>query len=180
MMKTMSTGEADAVRRFSVGTILFLAAVLAAPPVQAGASAAAKADRILVLKHKRTLTLLRGSVALRSYPISLGAHPEGPKRREGDGRTPEGLFTIDGRLAASHYHLALHISYPSAADRAEAAAAHRSPGGAIMIHGMPDWFGRDDLQFASDWTDGCIAVSNQAIEDIWRSVDDGAIVEIRP
>ncbi len=164
------------VRRLS-RIILLLLASLAALPAPA---ADLKADRILVLKQKHTLMLLRGRTILRSYPISLGPNPRGPKHWEGDGRTPEGLYTIDNRLAASHYHLALHISYPSEADRAQAVAAHQSPGGNIMIHGMPNWFGRDDLQFAEDWTDGCIAVSNQAIEEIWRSVEDGTIIEIRP
>ena len=167
----------SAVRRF-FGVILLLAASLAALP--SISAVAPKADRILVLKEKRTLMLLRGRTVLHSYPISLGEHPRGTKRSEGDGRTPEGLYTIDTRVAASHYHLALHISYPNEADRSEAIAAHRSPGGAIMIHGMPNWFGRDDLQFAEDWTNGCIAVSNHAIEEIWQSVDDGTIIEIRP
>jgi murein L,D-transpeptidase YafK len=152
--------------------LLLSGTILAAPP--------AKADRVLVVKHRRELLLLRGNTVLKAYPIALGFHPVGPKQREGDGRTPEGTYVIDRRLPASHYHLALHISYPSAADRAHAAALSQEPGGAIMIHGMPSWFGRDDLQFAADWTNGCIAVSNSAIEEIWRAVDDGTSIEIRP
>ena len=168
-------------RRRFLGAIMLLSSALAALPAPAGNSAAsAKADRILVLKREHRLVLLRGRAILHSYPVSLGEHPNGPKRREGDGRTPEGLYTIDTRLSESRYHLALHISYPNEADRAEALAAHYDPGGDIMIHGMPNWFGRDDLQFAEDWTDGCIAVSNQAIEEIWGAVADGTIVEIRP
>ena len=159
---------------FGVSLILCLAVAGPAP------AAPVKADRIVVVKHLRALLLMRGDKVLKNYPIALGSSPEGAKRREGDGRTPEGRYVIDSRLAASHYHLALHISYPDAADRARAAALHQAPGGAIMIHGMPDWFGRDDLQFAADWTDGCIAVSNSAIEEIWRAVDDGTAIEIRP
>jgi murein L,D-transpeptidase YafK len=154
-----------------------LCAALAVQPVSA---APLKADRILVLKQKRELLLMHGKKLLKSYHISLGFHPTGAKRWEGDGRTPEGTYVIDRRLPASHYHLALHISYPNSADEKRAAARHQAPGGAIMIHGMPSWFGRDDLQFADDWTNGCIAVSNSAIEEIWLAVDDGTAIEIRP
>jgi murein L,D-transpeptidase YafK len=152
--------------------------LLAASPAFAAQSL--KADHIVVLKQKRELLLMQGRKVLKSYPIALGFHPKGAKRWEGDGRTPEGTYRIDSRVAASHYHLALHISYPNAADQARAAALHQPPGGAIMIHGMPSWFGRDDLQFAADWTNGCIAVSNSAIEEIWRTVADGTPIEIRP
>lgn len=139
-----------------------------------------KADHVLVLKHKRELLLMMGHKVLKRYTIALGFHPKGAKRWEGDGRTPEGTYVIDSRLSASHYHLALHISYPNATDEARAAARHQPAGGAIMIHGMPSWFGSDDLQFAADWTNGCIAVSNSAIEEIWHAVDDGTTIEIRP
>jgi murein L,D-transpeptidase YafK len=148
--------------------------------VRPASAAPLKADHVLVLKHKHELLLMLGRKVLKRYPIALGFHPKGAKRWEGDGRTPEGSYVIDSRLANSHYHLALHISYPNAADEARAAARHQAPGGAIMIHGMPSWFGRDDLQFAADWTNGCIAVSNSAIEEIWRAVDDGTRIEIRP
>jgi len=168
----------ETVRRRNFRTVLFLAAALAVWPAMAAQPP--KADHIVVLKQKRELLLMRGKSVLKRFPIALGFHPQGAKRREGDGRTPEGTYVIDGRLPASHYHLALHISYPNAADQARAAALHQAPGGAIMIHGMPSWFGRDDLQFAADWTNGCIAVSNSAIEEIWRSVDDGTAIEIRP
>ena len=165
-------------RRRFFGMVLVLAVGLATSP-PSGAHPL-KADHIVVLKQKRELLLMRGQKVLKSFPIALGFHPTGAKRREGDGRTPEGAYVVDGRLAASHYHLALHISYPNAADQARATASHQPPGGAIMIHGMPAWFGRDDLQFAADWTNGCIAVSNSAIEEIWQSVDDGTAIEIRP
>ena len=167
-----------AVSRQVLGAFLMLSAALAASP--APAAQRLKADHIVVLKQKRELLLMHGQKVLKSYPIALGFHPKGAKRWEGDGRTPEGTYRIDSRLEASHYHLALHISYPNATDQARAAALHQPPGGAIMIHGMPSWFGRDDLQFAADWTNGCIAVSNSAIEEIWQSVDDGTAIEIRP
>lgn len=161
--------------------LLCAAAATIAAALPQSAQALEKADRILVLKGKRELELLRGDVVLKSYPIALGRHAKGPKRRKGDGRTPEGLYVIDGRLAHTPYHLALHISYPSDSDRARAREAGRHPGGAIFIHGMPARFGRTDpVRFFRDWTNGCIAVGNIAIEEIWKAVDDGTVVEIRP
>jgi murein L,D-transpeptidase YafK len=139
-----------------------------------------KADQIIVLKHKRVLVLVRGGRVLKTYPVALGLHPIGPKLWEGDGRTPEGTYLIDGRNQASRYHLALHISYPSLVDEARAEKAHRAVGGAIMIHGMPNWFSALTMQMAPDWTSGCIAVSDTAIEEIWDAVDDGTPIEIRP
>lgn len=140
-----------------------------------------KADRILVLKRQRQLQLLRGGVVLKAYPIALGPHPVGPKRRRGDGRTPEGVYIIDGRTRQTAYRLALHISYPNAEDRARARAAQVPPGDSILIHGMPARFGRTDpVRFFSNWTNGCIAVGNLAIDEIWDAVDDGTPIEIRP
>lgn len=140
-----------------------------------------KADRIVVLKAQREIQLLRGGTVLKAYPIALGAHPIGPKRRNGDGRTPEGTYFIDGRISRTPYRLALHISYPDADDKARARAAGFSPGGDIVIHGMPARFGRTDpVRFFVDWTDGCIAVGNIAIEEIWDAVDDGTPIDIRP
>lgn len=139
-----------------------------------------KADQIIVLKHKRALYLVRNGRVLKRYRVALGLHPAGPKLWEGDGKTPEGAYTVDGRVPGSHYHLALHISYPGPADQARALAAHRSVGGAIMIHGMPNWFSEITMSMAPDWTSGCIAVSNDDIEEIWDAVDDGTPIEIRP
>jgi murein L,D-transpeptidase YafK len=176
------TREGSRIRRTCrpVAAILFVLLALAA----SGASRAdelGKADRVLVLKGRRELQLLRGDVILRSYPIALGRHPNGPKRRRGDGRTPEGVYVIDRRLDHSAYHLALHISYPNEADRASAHAAHVAPGSGIWIHGMPARFGRTDPgRFFRDWTKGCISVGNVAIEEIWDAVDDGTVIEIRP
>lgn len=143
---------------------------------------ALKADKILVLKSARKLQLLKNGVVLKTYPIALGGHPLGPKRVLGDGKTPEGVYTIDGRQPHSHYHLALHISYPNAADRARAAAGDRDPGGDIEIHGLPGWYEGplDPVHFDKDWTNGCVSVGDRAIEEIYAAVDIGTPIEIRP
>jgi len=156
-------------------------ALFAFVAVPVGVAQPLKADRVLVLKGQRELQLLREGVVIKSYPIALGRHALGPKRRLGDGRTPEGIYLIDGRTTRTPYHRALHISYPEAADVVRARTAHRRPGGAIYIHGMPARFGHHDpVRFFVDWTDGCIAVGNIAIEEIWQAVDDGTPIEIRP
>ena len=148
-------------------------------PRPSGASWFPDPDGIVIVKHERILQLLYQGQVLKSYPIALGRHPIGPKRQEGDGRTPEGSYVIDGRTANTPYHLALHLSYPNAADLVQ--AGRHNPGGAIFIHGMPARFGRTDpVRFFVDWTDGCISVGNHAIEEIWAVVRDGTTVEIRP
>jgi murein L,D-transpeptidase YafK len=140
-----------------------------------------QADRVLIQKSARQLTLLRKGKPLRSYHVSLGSNPKGAKEREGDGRTPEGLYTIDSRNAYSKYHLALHMSYPNAADRARAARLRVSPGGEIMIHGTPNRWRWLSFVFPHlDWTAGCIAVSDSDIEEIWKLMPNGTVVEIRP
>lgn len=138
-------------------------------------------DHILVLKSKRTMTLLSGDKVLKTYQIALGGTPLGPKERQGDHKTPEGSYIIDSRNAHSQFHLALHVSYPNAEDRARAHKSGVDPGGAIMIHGLPagyGWLGANHRRV--DWTDGCIAVSNEEIEEIWKLVPIGARVEIKP
>ena len=144
-------------------------------------TAAAKVDRILVVKSTRTMTLFSGDKVLKTYQIALGGEPVGAKEKEGDHKTPEGMYTIDSRNAKSRFHLALHTSYPSDADRAKARKLGVSPGGAIMIHGLPwefAWLG--SLHRRLDWTDGCIAVTNAEIEEIWHLVPVGTPIEIRP
>ncbi len=141
----------------------------------------ARADRIVVHKGERVLVLMAGDVTLKWYRISLGREPVGAKQREGDGRTPEGRYRIDYRNPASGYHLALHISYPDAKDRARARKAGVSPGGDIMIHGMRNgygWIGQ--LHRLVDWTNGCIAVTDTEMDEIWRAVANGTEIEIRP
>ena len=155
----------------------------AAPPSLAPESE--RADRIVVHKAERRLTLCRNGRELAAYDVALGREPEGHKQREGDGRTPEGRYRIDWCNPQSRYHLSLHISYPDAADQARAAARGEDPGGMIMIHGLPDGFGAlgaagGAAGLLRDWTEGCIAVTNEAIRDIWRRVADGTPIEILP
>jgi murein L,D-transpeptidase YafK len=150
-----------------------------APPLLAEDLPAA--DAVIVHKADRMLLLMRQGSLLKSYSIALGGDPIGHKEREGDGRTPEGAYLIDWRNPTSAYHLSLHISYPNDADRSRAAAAGAWPGGDIMIHGRPDWLSWLFPLFAGrDWTDGCIAVDNIAIEEIWRAVAAGTPIQILP
>jgi murein L,D-transpeptidase YafK len=139
------------------------------------------ADRILVEKSARRVTLFSCGRKLKEYRVALGFSPVGPKQREGDGRTPEGNYKIDFHKSDSAFHRALHISYPNAADAGRAAEAGVAPGGDIMIHGLPN--GCSALGPAHrlrDWTAGCIAVTDSEIDEIWVLVADGTAVEIRP
>jgi len=136
---------------------------------------------VLVLKAPRRLLLLRGDRVLRDYEVALGRSPTGPKRRQGDGRTPEGRYRIDSRIMDSRFHRALHISYPSPDDLDFARRAGIAPGGDVMIHGLPDgerWVG--DVHLEYDWTNGCIGVTDDEMSEIWELVDDGTPIEIRP
>jgi murein L,D-transpeptidase YafK len=138
------------------------------------------AERLQIDKGARRLVIFADGRAVKSYRISLGRVPEGAKEREGDGRTPEGVYIVDYRKADSDYHRALHISYPDPYDRKRARDLGVSPGGAIMIHGLPNglgWIGR--FHRFSDWTQGCIAVTDKEIEELWRAVPPGTPVEIR-
>jgi len=132
-----------------------------------------RADLVVVSKQKREMVLLRGENVLRAYRIALGREPVGPKRQEGDGRTPEGRYTIDRRNPKSKYHLSLHISYPEAADVERAREAGVEPGGDIMIHGL-----RDGAPVEGDWTQGCIAVTDEEMDEIWGLVQDGTPIWI--
>ncbi len=137
------------------------------------------ADRILVDKSDRTLILFKGEEEIARYSkIRFGDAPEGHKRFEGDEKTPEGTYTINGRNPGSSFHLSLRVSYPNAADRAYAEARGKSPGGDIFIHGQPN--GYDGAPIDRDWTDGCIALSNAEMKQIWDVVPNGAEIEIRP
>jgi len=138
-------------------------------------------DLVIVHKGKRKMVLVANEKPIRTYKISLGGNPRGHKIRQGDHRTPEGRYVIDYRNPGSRYHLSLHISYPSEQDRRRARQRGDDPGGMIMIHGLPNRWGRDAAELEGrDWTDGCIAVSNQAIEEIWQLVHNGTPVEIKP
>jgi murein L,D-transpeptidase YafK len=140
-----------------------------------------KADKVVVYKARRILELLRGDAVIKTYHVALGHNPDGPKVREGDGRTPEGSYRIDRRKLLSDYHLALHISYPDVHDIKRAAALGVSPGGGIMIHGQPGGMTpAEKKKMSTDWTAGCIALTNPEIDEVWRLVDDGTTVDIYP
>lgn len=146
-------------------------AVRAAPAL---APAAQQADAIHVSKSERRMQVLRDGKVLRTYRIALGDAPVGHKRQQGDERTPEGGCTISFRNAKSRFHLSLRVSYPNAADRAQAARRGVDPGGDIMIHG------NTPTGYTGDWTDGCIAVTDAEIEEIWRLVPVGTPIRIDP
>ena len=139
------------------------------------------ADRIVVHKANRTLDLYSGGEIVRTYHVSLGRSPVGPKTQAGDGRTPEGNYRLDYRKLDSSFHRALHISYPSAADISGASARGVAPGGNVMVHGMKNrlgWIGRAHRLI--DWTDGCVAVTDSEIEEILGAVPDGTPITIVP
>ena len=127
------------------------------------------------------MTLLSGAKTLKTYKVALGSVPVGPKRVEGDHKTPEGDYRIDAKNSHSQFHLSLHISYPSVADQRRARSLGSRPGGAIMIHGLSRPFAYlGPLHRQTDWTDGCVAVTNAEIDEIWKLVPVGTKVEIRP
>lgn len=155
-------------------TVVLLLPTLAVWPAE-------QADQVVVNKSKRELLLLREGKLTRSYKIALGRNPEGPKTRQGDRKTPEGRYVINGRNAASAFHRSLRISYPNETDRARARRLGVSPGGDIMIHGLPNGQGHIGAAHRlTDWTDGCIAVTDEEIEEIWKLVPDGTPVVIHP
>ena len=139
-------------------------------------------DRVVVRKSQRLLLLMKNDMPLRVYPVSLGDEPEGHKQFEGDERTPEGIYLLDWRNPNSQFTKSIHISYPNEADREFAQALGRDPGGMIMIHGRPNTVEHRKLDryINEDWTDGCIAVSNTAMEEIWELVPLNTPIEILP
>lgn len=140
-----------------------------------------QADRVVVLKSERKLYLMRGERTLREMDVSLGLVPEGHKQRSGDFRTPEGLYYLDARNPNSDYFLSIHVSYPNEQDRLRASELGVDPGGQIMIHGLPNEPKNDERTYAGwDWTDGCIAVSNSDMVDIWLMTGASTPIEIRP
>ncbi len=147
----------------------------------AQASAIEMADRVVVHKSERKLLLMRGERVLRSFPVALGLSPSGPKRREGDFRTPEGAYRLSGRNANSDFFLAIQVNYPGPDDLRRAAEERVSPGGLIMIHGQPNRPSRPLEYYQSrDWTNGCIAVSNADMVDIWLMTPDNTPIQILP
>jgi lipoprotein-anchoring transpeptidase ErfK/SrfK len=139
------------------------------------------ADSIVVEKGMRRLTLWANSLPLRTYDVALGQTPTGAKVRRGDNRTPEGLYHVEARNPFSQYHLGLRVSYPNAQDLARARALGVDPGGDIMIHGLPNGQGQVGTQHkAYDWTNGCVAVTDEEIEEIWSAVPVGTPIRILP
>src|SRR3984893_6733100 len=138
-------------------------------------------DHVIVYKHDRSLVLLSQEKELTSYRIALGGEPNGPKERQGDHRTPEGSYVLDSRNANSHFYKAFHISYPNPRDLAAARKLGVSPGGDIMLHGLPKEYAFvGKAQALHDWTDGCVAVSNEEMDEIWKLVRVGTPIEIKP
>ncbi|WP_424944457.1 L,D-transpeptidase family protein [Aliiroseovarius crassostreae] len=161
-----------------VGVVLWdRFAPMTAPPVMEPITG--QIDRIVVEKSARTLTVFREGEAVKTYKVALGFAPKGDKTVEGDGKTPEGVFKITHRNPKSAYHLSLGIDYPQLDDIARAEAAGVRPGGDIFIHGQPNGSGRF-VTIPYDWTAGCIAVSDDEIEELWAITPDGTEVEILP
>ncbi|HEY3698985.1 MAG TPA: L,D-transpeptidase family protein [Spongiibacteraceae bacterium] len=141
-----------------------------------------KADAVLVKKSEKTLYLLREGRVLKQYKIMLGPKPKGPKLQEGDERTPEGYYTLDWKNPNSSFYKSIRVSYPNVNDSARAQKYNVDPGNAIMLHGMKNSWNektaRQALKF--NWTDGCIAVKNSDMDEIWEAVDIGTPIEITP
>ncbi|PKH06024.1 murein L,D-transpeptidase family protein [Moritella sp. Urea-trap-13] len=144
------------------------------------ASLQIQADYVLVNKSARTLLLLKDNQIIKSYLISLGKNPVGAKTQRGDKKTPEGIYNIDFKNRKSKFHLSLHINYPNKFDKQRSFKDSLDPGGSIYIHGLPNKKLNAGLLIGSDWTNGCIAVSNKEIRDIARYVPDGTPIEITP
>lgn len=165
----------SSLRRIGFGAVL-LVLLLSVP-----SHAEPTVDLVVVLKSKRQMLLMADGAPFKSYGISLGGSPRGHKKQQGDRRTPEGRYLIDYRNPNSNFHLSLHISYPDAADRRRAKQRGVDPGGMIMIHGLPNnWEWAAASLKGTDWTDGCIAVTNDEIEEIWALVKNGTPIEIKP
>jgi murein L,D-transpeptidase YafK len=140
-----------------------------------------RADAILIIKHTHTLYLLHDNLPMHSYPIALGLNPVGTKKHQGDFRTPEGRYVIDFRQEHSHFFKALHVSYPNVADAQQAASHHWPTGGDIFIHGLPNVLKKPLSYYQTrDWTNGCIALSNEDLRDIWDLTAGETPVQILP
>lgn len=145
------------------------------------ASAQSKVELVRVLKAERKLELIANGTVVKEFKIALGSNPIGHKQQEGDGKTPEGIYTLDYKKSDSAYYKAIHVSYPNEKDVSLAKARGVNPGGQIMIHGQKNGLGW--LSFISqrmDWTQGCVALSNDDMETVWKMVDAGTKIEIRP
>jgi murein L,D-transpeptidase YafK len=140
-----------------------------------------KADAVLVIKSEKRLYLMNKGEAFASFHVTFGSNPKGHKLEQGDGRTPEGRYILDYKNAGSAYYKSIHISYPNAKDRQEALKRGVDPGGDIMIHGQKNGYGRLSILVQRfNWTNGCIALSDRNMEQVWMAVDPGTPIEIRP
>lgn len=167
----------------SVVRLVLIAAVLGSGLALANEPVAKveHADRVLVVKSARKLYLMKGERALREFDVSLGLAPVGHKSRSGDSRTPEGVYYLDARNVDSDFFLSIHVSYPNTEDTKHAAAIGVDPGGQIMIHGLPNELKHDERQYqGTDWTDGCIALTNADMIDVWLMTSEMTPIEIRP
>ncbi len=135
-------------------------------------------DTVLVVKSERMLYLKSNGEILRRYPVALGPVPRGHKQQEGDERTPEGRYILDYKNSESRFYKSIRVSYPNQRDRLRALELGVNPGGNIMIHGQPEGAEKDAQLF--NWTDGCIAVSNEHMDEIWQLITVGTPIEILP
>jgi murein L,D-transpeptidase YafK len=148
---------------------------------QNAASATVHADRVVVLKRAHILQLLSQGKVIKTYKVALGGDSIGPKTRQGDHKTPEGVYVLNFRNAHSQFYKSIHISYPNEHDRAEARKKGASPGGDVFVHGLPNGYGAVGAAHRlKDWTNGCIAVTDEEIDEIWVIVSDGTPIEIKP
>jgi len=167
--------------RIRVLTALTVLLVWVPGVAQEAAKPALHVDRVLVFKKERTLQLLSHGKVIHSYKVALGGDPIGPKTRQGDHKTPEGVYVLDSRNAHSQFYRSIHISYPSAREREAARQRGVSPGGDVFVHGLPNGYGWvGSSHRLKDWTDGCIAVTNAEMDEIWQAVADGTPIQIRP
>jgi murein L,D-transpeptidase YafK len=136
--------------------------------------------RVVVHKAARRMELMSGEAVLRSYKVSLGLQPQGHKEREGDFRTPEGRYFLTRRNSRSDFFLSIQVSYPNARDMQHARVNGWEPGGAIMIHGLPNRLKHDPDYYTRDWTDGCIALSNSDMVEFWLFTNNNTPIDILP
>jgi murein L,D-transpeptidase YafK len=165
--------------RFPYPLIFTLCALLGVAGIS-GATALPTASRVVVYKAERRMELRRGNEVLRSFRVSLGLVPQGHKERAGDFRTPEGRYQLTRRNARSDFFLSIQVSYPSDRDRRHARANGWDPGGSIMIHGLPNQLRREPGYYERDWTDGCIAVSNADMIEVWLLTNNNTPIDILP
>lgn len=166
--------------RFFLTTVVFLF-LLWPFSLEAKQPSCAVVDMVRVHKNKRKMELLSKGFVVKTYTIALGGSPEGPKTEEGDKKTPEGHYVLDWRNPKSAFYKSIHISYPNTQDRLNAKSQNKKPGGDIFLHGLGrGWSFLGPLHVMHDWTLGCIAVSNDEMDEIWALVPNGTPIHILP